>query len=54
MLPPILSGWRSLLRAEMRKPYYRGLDAFLGKERAGGHTILPARKDIFNALTSTS
>jgi len=43
-----------LLRAETRKPYYRALDAFLEKELAAGQTILPARKDIFNALASTS
>ena len=53
MLPPIPQGWRSLLKEETRKPYYRGLDAFLEKEIAGGQTILPARKDIFNALAST-
>jgi uracil-DNA glycosylase len=54
MLPPIPPGWRSLLEEETRKPYYRALDAFLEKERAGGQTVLPARKDIFNALASTS
>jgi uracil-DNA glycosylase len=43
-----------LLSAETRKPYFRALDAFLHKERAAGQTILPARKDIFNALASTS
>jgi uracil-DNA glycosylase len=43
-----------LLEEETRKPYYRALDAFLEKERAGGQTVLPARKDIFNALASTS
>ena len=54
MLPPIPSGWRSLLRAETRKPYYRAMDAFLEKARAGGQTTLSARKDIFNPLASTS
>jgi hypothetical protein len=53
-LPPIPLGWRSLLKEERRKPYYHGLDAFLEKERAGGQMILPARKDIFNALAATS
>jgi len=43
-----------LLKEEARKPYYRALDAFLDKERADGQTILPVRKDIFNALASTS
>jgi uracil-DNA glycosylase len=54
MLPPIPPGWRSLLKEETCKPYYRALDAFLEKEQVDGHTILPARKDIFTALTSTS
>jgi uracil-DNA glycosylase len=43
-----------LLKEETRKPYYQALDAFLEKERADGQTIIPARKDIFNALASTS
>lgn len=54
MLPPIPSGWRSLLKEETRKPYYLALDTFLENELAAGQTILPARKDIFNALTATS
>jgi len=53
MLPPIPPSWRSLLIAETRKPYYRALDAFIEKELAGGQTILPARRDTFNALAST-
>jgi len=53
MLPPIPPGWRSLLNKETRKPYYLALDAFLEKGLAGGQTVLPARKDIFNALTAT-
>jgi len=54
MLPPIPPGWRSLLKEETRQPYYRALDAFLDKERADGQTTLPARKDIFKALATTS
>jgi len=54
MLPPIPSDWRSLLKEETRKPYYRVLDAFLEDELANGQTILPPRKDIFSALASTS
>ena len=42
-----------MLKEETRKPYYQALDAFLEKERADGQTILPARKNIFNALAST-
>jgi uracil-DNA glycosylase len=54
MLPPIPPGWRSLLKEETCKPYYRALDAFLEKERTDGQTILPARNDIFNALAATA
>lgn len=54
MLPPIPSGWRFLLKQETSKPYYHALDEFLERELANGHTILPARKDIFNALAATS
>jgi uracil-DNA glycosylase len=54
MLPPIPSDWRSLLKEETCKPYYRALDAFLEKELVDGQTILPSRKEIFNALVSTS
>jgi uracil-DNA glycosylase len=54
MLPPIPPGWRSLLKVETRKPYYRALDAFLEQELATGRRILPARNDIFNALATTS
>lgn len=54
MLPPIPFSWRSLLKEETCKPYYRALEVFLEKEVAGGQTILPARTDIFNALAATS
>ena len=54
MLPPIPLGWRSLLKEETHKPYYCALDAFLERELAGEQMILPARKDIFNALAATS
>lgn len=54
MLPSIPQGWRLLLSAETRKPYYRELDAFLENELAGGQMILPTREDIFNALASIS
>ena len=54
MLPPIPSGWRSFLKEETRKPYYRVLDTFLENELAAGQTILPVSKDIFKALAATS
>ena len=53
MLPPIPLGWRSLLKEETSKPYFRALEMFLEKELAGGQTILPARTDVFNALAAT-
>ena len=53
MLPPIPAGWRSLLKDETTKPYYRQLDAFLNREVAAGQSILPAQSDIFNALEFT-
>lgn len=43
-----------MLKEETRKPYYHALVAFLERELAGGRAILPARKDIFNALAATS
>lgn len=54
MLPPIPLGWRSLLKEETRKPYYRVLDEFLEKELVDGQAILPVRKDIFNSLAATA
>ena len=54
MLPPIPASWQSLLKEEALKPYWRRLDAFLDKERADGQTILPSRRDVFNALATTS
>ena len=54
MLPPIPPSWRSLLNEETNKSYYRALNTFLEQELAGGQRILPARKDIFNALAVTS
>ncbi len=53
MLPPIPASWRSLLKEEALKPYWRTLEAFLDKERADGQTILPSRRDVFNALATT-
>lgn len=44
MLPPILLDWRSLLKDQTRKPYYRAIDVFLEKEHAGGGwSCRPAR-----------
>ena len=54
MIPSIPPGWRPLLDAETRKPYFRKLDAFLDSEVASGRSVLPPSKDIFNALAVTS
>jgi uracil-DNA glycosylase len=54
MLPDIPTPWRELLHAETKKPYYGALDAFVAEEVAAGHTVLPARTDIFKALQLTS
>ena len=54
MIPSIPQGWRSLLDAEMLKPYFRNLDAFLDSEIASGQSVLPPSNDIFNALAATS
>jgi uracil-DNA glycosylase len=53
MLPPIPPGWSSLLGAETGKPYYRSLDTFLDQQLAQGHSLLPERDNIFNALRFT-
>jgi uracil-DNA glycosylase len=54
MLPSIPSRWRPLLKEETGKPYYRALALFLEQELTHGQKILPARKDIFNALAATA
>lgn len=53
MLPSIPPDWQSLLNEETLKPYFHKLDAFLESEVSNGQTILPATKDIFNALAAT-
>ena len=53
MLPPIPDGWKSQLGDETSKPYYRELDVFLSREITEGRSVLPPRKDIFNALALT-
>lgn len=53
MLPPIPSGWKTLLRDETTSNSFRTLDAFLELEAADGRTILPPRQDIFRSLRMT-
>jgi uracil-DNA glycosylase len=52
MLPQIPRSWRSLLSAELTKPYYRALQEILYHEQHC-HTIFPPEKDIFSALSFT-
>jgi uracil-DNA glycosylase len=44
--------WLAALGAELDKPYYRELIAFLARERAE-KTIFPEERDVFRALTLT-
>lgn len=53
MLPSIPFGWKPHLEAETHRPYFRELDAFLDREVADGHAVLPAAPEIFNALQWT-
>ncbi|HEY8925592.1 MAG TPA: uracil-DNA glycosylase [Polyangia bacterium] len=53
MLPAIPNAWSDLLLPETQKPSFQALDAFLDGEVAAGHTVLPARADIFTALQLT-
>ena len=48
-LPP---GWKPQLDAELRKPYFASLDAFLAAERAT-HQVFPAPENVFRALALT-
>jgi uracil-DNA glycosylase len=49
-LSDIPESWRPHLGDEVEKPYFRSLAAYLDEERRSGHTILPAREDVFHAL----
>ena len=52
MLPPIPSGWRKQLEAEVAKPYFRKLEQFLAKDRKK-FEIYPPEEDTFRALELT-
>lgn len=52
MLPPIPSTWRSLLKAELTKPYFKELKQFIEREQLT-HTIYPPENEIFSALQLT-
>ena len=52
-LPPLPASWQSVLGAEIAKPYYAKLDAFVAAERAE-HQVFPPQEDIFAALQATA
>ena len=45
--------WKSLLKDEKEKDYFRGILSFIEKERAIGKVIYPRNSDIFNAIAYT-
>lgn len=45
--------WKSLLKDEKEKDYFRGILSFIEKERATGKVIYPRNSDIFNAIAYT-
>lgn len=49
----IHSSWQAALANEFTQPYFQKLTAFLEQQEAQGKTILPAKKDRFNALNAT-
>ena len=52
MTPPIPAGWRDIIGAETKQPYYQTLQDFVAQERAT-HTVFPPTEDVFNALKYT-
>ena len=44
---------KSRLTDEFAKPYFPQIKSFLQSEFQAGHTVYPARKDIFRAFDST-
>jgi uracil-DNA glycosylase len=52
MLVNLPESWKSVLGAELEKPYFGDLSAFVDAERAA-HTVFPPEPDVFNALTHT-
>ena len=53
-LPPLPSSWQDVLGAEVDRPYFRKLDAFLAAERGLGKVIYPPQHQIFSALEACS
>src|SRR5262245_20002122 len=46
------ASWRPIVGAELKKPYFQELEAFLAEERAT-HKVFPPEEDVFNALKAT-
>jgi uracil-DNA glycosylase len=46
------ASWRPIVGAELDKPYFKELEAFLAEERAN-HKVFPPAEDVFNALKAT-
>ena len=45
--------WKTSLRAEFKKPYFKGVIKFLEDEKTRGTTIFPSESEIFNAFNLT-
>ena len=52
--PPEELSWKTLLRDEREKDYFKQILAFVEQERSRGKVIYPKNGDIFNALAYTS
>jgi uracil-DNA glycosylase len=52
MMPPIPSSWRRQVGGEVAKPYFRGLEEFVGREREE-FEVYPAEGETFQALELT-
>lgn len=51
--PPEEVSWKSVLRDEREKEYFKKILSFIETERSRGKIIYPANGDIFNALAFT-
>lgn len=52
MAPPIPDAWKSILKEETEKTYYRKLQEYLVEER-DKHTVFPPEEEVFSALQLT-
>jgi uracil-DNA glycosylase len=53
VIEPLPATWRKAVGAELRKPYFRELEAFLERE-AQEHRVLPEGGRVFRALEATA